>query len=99
MGADGGAFLLVEAAFGSDEEGCGPCMGGKCLGHGRATLFIRDEEVAAWGPILQKVLKLHHTAQFWQSGAPAFFGVFTQMAMQAGEIKVVHYRPGANGKN
>src|SRR3546814_14783319 len=44
MGADGGAFLLVEAAFGSDEEGCGPCMGGKCLGHGRATLFIRDEE-------------------------------------------------------
>src|SRR3546814_4075523 len=42
MGADGGAFLLVEAAFGSDEEGCGPCMGGKCLGHGRATL--RSEE-------------------------------------------------------
>src|SRR3546814_11812094 len=23
MGADGGAFLIVEAAFGSDEEGCG----------------------------------------------------------------------------
>src|SRR3546814_2944531 len=49
MGADGGAFLLVEAAFGSDEEGCGSCMGGKCLGHGRATLFIREEEVAALG--------------------------------------------------
>src|SRR3546814_2031403 len=66
-------------------------MGGKCLGHGRATLFIREEEVAAWGPILQKVLKLHHLAQFWQSGAPALFGGFHQMAMQAGKIQLVHY--------
>src|SRR3546814_17621496 len=40
MGADGGEFLLVEAAFGSDEEGCGSCLGGSCPGLGRATLFI-----------------------------------------------------------
>src|SRR3546814_18050158 len=65
-------------------------MGGKCLGHGRATLFIREEEVAALGPILQKVLKLHHLAQFWQSGAPALFDGFHQMAMQAGKIQLVH---------
>src|SRR3546814_5345964 len=94
MGADGGACLLVEAAFGSDEEGCGPCMGGKCLGHGRATLFIREEEVAAWGAILQKVLKLHHLAQFWQSGAHALFGGFHQMDMQAGKIQLVHSSAG-----
>src|SRR3546814_11537036 len=98
MGADGGAFLLVEAAFGSDEEGCGSCMGGKCLGHGRATLFIREEEVAALGPILQKVLQLHHLAQFWQSGAPAVFGGFHQMAMQAEKIQLEIGRASTRGR-
>src|SRR3546814_7850695 len=30
-------------------------------------------------------------AQFWQSGAPALFGGFHQMAMQAEKIQLVHY--------
>ena len=50
MGADGGAFLRIKAALGTDEESCGAFMLGKRLAHGPAALFVGDEEMAALRP-------------------------------------------------
>lgn len=80
MRADGGIFLVGEAAFWSDQHCAGSIF--QRANHRLATALVTEIESALGGPILEQCIELHQRCNFGKRGALALFSSLNHLRVQ-----------------